>query len=105
MASHKVGTYTGTGAAINISLGFTPAYIRVWNATDGDASWEWFTGLGSGDALQTTNHATTQQSLITSNGIDLYAGSATAAEGFTVGTSLSESAKVFRYIAFPATDD
>lgn len=103
MARVKVGNYTGTGAAINIPLGWTPDYIHVWNATDGDASWDWFNGLGSGDVLATANHASTQQSLVTSNGIDLYAGSAApgseAAEGFTVGTALSESTKVFRYIA------
>ena len=103
MANIKVGTYEGTGAAINISLGFTPDYIIVWNAEDGDAKWEWFNGLGAGDALATANHDTAQQSLITSNGIDAYAGSnasgSEAAEGFTVGTALSESGKTFRYVA------
>lgn len=104
MANVKIGTYTGTGAAINVSLGFTPGYILVWNATDGDNKWEWFNGLGTGDALQAVNSASTQFSLITSNGIDLYAGSSTAAEGFTVGSALSESTKVFRYVAIGTED-
>ncbi len=104
MARVAVGTYTGDTAAQNISLGFTPTYVKVWNATDGDICWEWFSGLGTGDALQTTNHADTQLSLITSNGIDTYAGSSSAAKGFTVGTTLSENAKVYRYIAI-AEDD
>lgn len=104
MANVKIGTYTGTGAAINVSLGFTPGYILIWNVTDGDSSWEWFNGLGAADALQSVNNASTQFSLITSNGIDLYAGSSTAAEGFTVGTSLSESTKVFRYLAIGTED-
>lgn len=108
MARVKVGTYTGDGAAQNISIGWIPDYVLVWNATDGDAKWEWFNGLGAADALATANHDTAQQSLITSNGIDTYAGSTTsgseAGEGFTIGTALSESAKVFRYIAI-ADDD
>lgn len=104
MKNIVVGTYTGDTAAQNISLGFTPDYVKVWNATDGDICWEWFNGLGAGDALQTTNHADTQLSLITSNGIDAYVGSSTAAVGFTIGTTLSESAKVYRYIAIGEND-
>ncbi len=107
-AEVKVGTYTGTAAAINVQLGWTPDYVRVWNVTDGDICWEWFNGLGAGDALQVTNHADTQVSLITANGIDTYAGSSTpgseARKGFTVGTALSESAKVFRYVAMRSGD-
>lgn len=99
MANVKVGSYTGTGAAINIPLGFTPAYIRISNVTDGDAHWEWYNGFGAADALQAVNSASTQFSLITSNGVDLFAGSGTVAEGFTVGSALSESGKTFRYVA------
>lgn len=95
----KIGTYTGTGAAINVSIGFEPDYVRIVNATDGDLAAEWFRGMGAADMLQATNHADTQFSLVTSNGVDAYAGSETAAKGFTVGTGLSESAKVFRYVA------
>lgn len=108
MARIKIGSFTGTGAAINVSVGWVPDYLHVWNATDGDASWVWFNGLGAADALALANHDTAQQSLITSNGVDAYVGSITpgseAAPGFTVGTALSESAKVFRYLAI-AEDD
>ena len=103
MAHIKVGSYTGDTAAQNISVGFIPDYVKVWNATDGDTSWEWFNGMGAGDALKSIIHADTQFSLLTSNGIDTYAGSATAAEGFTIGTDMSESAEVFRYIAILET--
>lgn len=101
----KIGSYVGTGAAINIELGFVPGYVRIWNATDGDTCWEWFNGLGAGDALQSANHASAQFSLITSNGVDAYAGTAAdKAAGFTVGTALSESGKTFRYAAFREVD-
>lgn len=97
----KTGTYTGTGAAINIELGWVPDKVEVLNMTDGDASWVWYNGFGAGDAFQTANHDTAQQSLITSNGIDAYEPTNFSNKpGFTVGTSLSESAKVFYYTAY-----
>lgn len=89
------GTYTGTGAAINISLGFVPDYVRVANITDGDTTWDWFNGMAAGTAIQTDTAVAT----LGSNGITAYAGSTTASAGFTVGTGLSESAKVFRWVA------
>lgn len=102
----KTGTYTGTGAAINISLGFKPNHVRVVNVTDGDIAWEWFQGMTAGHALQSisvVDNATSGaagMSRITSNGISQYAGSAgSAGEGFTIGTALSESGKTFAYIA------
>lgn len=104
-AEIKIGSYTGTGAAINIELGFVPDYVEVFNATDGDASWRWFNGMGAADALALANHDTAQQSLITSNGVDAYTPTNfSGKKGFTVGTALSESAKVFRYIAIRSGD-
>ena len=100
MSNIACNTYTGDGSAQNISLGFEPSYVLVWNATDGDAKWEWFRGLGEGDALATANADTAQQSLISADGIDYYAGDGDNPKGFTVGTALSESGKTFRYIAF-----
>src|SRR3546814_2303752 len=101
----KTGSYTGTGAYINIELGGVPDYIIIWNATDGDTKWEWFNGLAAANALATKNDAATQLSLITSNGVTAFAGtSADKAAGFTVGTALSESTKVFRYAAFRDVD-
>lgn len=99
----KVGSYTGTGAAVNVELGFTPAYVKIWNATDGDEIYEWFSGMTAGHALKSANHASAQFSRITANGVTAYAGTDTtgseAAEGFTAGTAISESAKTFRWIA------
>lgn len=93
----RSGTYTGNAAAQNIVLGFVPDYIRIINVTDGDASWEWFSGMAAASAFQTLNHDSAQQSVISSNGITAYTGDSGA--GFTIGTALSESAKVFRWVA------
>lgn len=99
-AEVKIGSYTGTGAAINIELGFIPDHLEIYNATDGDASWRWFAGMAAGNALALANHASAQQSLITSNGVTAYAPANYAGkQGFTVGSAISESAKVFRYVA------
>jgi hypothetical protein len=104
------GTYTGTTAAVNISLGFAPTKVRVVNVTDGDDAWEWFDGMTAGHALYTrslTDNATTgnsSMSRITSNGISPYGGSGSAAPGFTAGTALSESAKLFAYEAILEDD-
>lgn len=110
MAKFAYGTYTGDTAAQNISLGWKPDYVKVINYTDGDATWEYTSGMTDGHAIYTRQIAdngttsNTNIAKITSNGISAYAGSSTsgseAAEGFTIGTALSESAKVFHYIAF-----
>lgn len=106
MASEtKIGSYTGTGAALNVSLGFIPDHVHIVNETDGDIAWEWFSGMTDGHALQSVNvvdSGTTGaagMSKITANGVSAYAGDASNAPGFSVGTALSESAKTFRYVA------
>ena len=99
MFSPAVGSYTGTGAAINVAIGFTPAYVKVWNDTDRDEYWEWCTGMAAGTAIATSTAVAT----LASNGITAYAGaSGTTSAGFTAGSSLSESGKTFRYVAFRA---
>lgn len=101
--SAKVGSYTGTGAAINLEFGFTPIYMKVWNDTDGDESWEYYSGMAAAAAEKIA--ADGAHSKITSNGFTAYAGTAgDKKRGMTVGTALSESGKTFRYLAIPETD-
>lgn len=101
----KVGSYVGTGAAVNVPLGFAPTYVRVINETDGDVCWEWFNGMTAGHAIQSINvvdngvTGAAGMSRITANGVSLFGGSATQAEGFTAGTALSETGKTFRFFA------
>lgn len=93
----KTGSYTGDGAAQNISVGFEPDYVRIINATDGTTVSEWFNGMAAGSAI--TVVAAAGPVLDAANQITAYAGSTTAATGFTVGTDLSVSAKVYYYLA------
>lgn len=100
-----IGSYTGNGAAINIELGFIPEYVLIENATDGDANWKWFAGMAAGSALQQV--AAGAKSLITANGVSPLPGDRTTPrrEGFTVGTVLSETGKVHRYLAMRSSAD
>lgn len=36
METIRTGILVGTGAAINVELGWIPDFVEVWNATDGD---------------------------------------------------------------------
>jgi hypothetical protein len=92
--STVVGTYTGTGAAQNIVIGFKPDFLLVTNITDGDIIHTGFRGLtaaGAGvDIAAAVGNADNDLTLT-------YAG--TSGEGFTVGTDASESGKVYGYLA------
>lgn len=88
------GTYVGTGAAVVVQLGFKPVMMLLYNETDGDVFWFAIEGLADGKAMQVTNGDMTQVSLLASNGLTL------TNQGFTAGTSLSESGKTIRYVAF-----
>jgi hypothetical protein len=92
----KVGTYTGTGAAINIELGFVPDYFRTINVTDGNAGIAWFSGMAAGTGI--TEGAALAS--LASNGITAFEGTeATTGAGVTVGTAGSVNTKVYRYVA------
>lgn len=97
MQEIKVGSYTGNGAAQNISLGFVPDAVIIANVTDGTSQTMWFNGMAAASGISIV--AAAGPVLDTTNQISAFAGDASNAAGFTVGTDLSTSAKVFRYIA------
>lgn len=86
------GTYTGTGAAQTVTLGYKPSLVIILNETDGDVIS--FKIEGGSDATHLKMGAAV--AAVSSQGITF------TSRGFTVGTdaSVSESSKVFRYIAF-----
>jgi hypothetical protein len=96
MGNIKSGTYTGTGAAITIEMGFIPLLFLVWNETDGDDMYLWMDGMAAATAIKISTAVASQGS----NAVTRYTGLAgTTGSGLTVGTALSESAKTWRYIA------
>jgi hypothetical protein len=111
MGGIATGKVTGTGAAINISCGFVPRYVKVYNNNDAGSLWatmEWFTGMAAASGLKgiavagPDAGATKSQAKVTTNGISEYAGDATHAAGFTIGADadLNASAEDMHYIAF-----
>lgn len=100
------GSVEGTGSAINVSLGFTPSYIKLYNLDDAGGAaptMEWWEGMTAAHGLKNT---TDTQEAVTSGGISQYAGSSTpgseAAVGFTIGTDSDMNAtdETIFYIAF-----
>lgn len=72
------GRLTGTGALINVSLGFIPDKVTLLNETSGRTV-TWFVGQGAGKGVAAGT-------LVTTNGISAYAGDANTPPGFTIGT-------------------
>lgn len=90
----KVGTYTGTGAALTSginSIGFKPAIIHAFNKTDGDQVWMYHQGMDDATAIAIG----TATNLIATQGCTL------SATGFSLGTdaTINETGKVYTYIA------
>lgn len=83
-------TFVGTGAAVNVNLGFKPALLIIVNETDGTTMWFAIDGLADGKAYQID----TALSLLASNGITL------GRSGFTAGSSVSVNTKTMRFFAF-----
>jgi hypothetical protein len=88
------GTVAGTGSAINVSVGFLPRDVKVWNFNDAGTLWatiEWVYGMGNGKGfktLKTIDNGVTglaSSAFVSTNGISQYVGSTTAAPGFTIG--------------------
>lgn len=83
-AQMATGTVEGTGSAINVSCGFSPTHVTLLNI-DGDARLDWTSAMDDDDGFKTVAGGTTAQ--VTSGGITPYAGSsASASDGFTIGT-------------------
>jgi len=93
----KTGTVTGTGAAINISVGFSPDHVIVINDTAGDKL-EWFSNMPAGSAYKRGTAG--GGSKIATGGISQFTGSATQQAGFTVGNdAVNTAAQLIRYMA------
>ena len=77
-----VGRYidTGTAAAIAITCGFLPRYVKVVNVDSGDMV-EWYEGMAAASACKTTG-ATGVRTKITTLGITVNS------RGFTIGLDL-----------------
>jgi hypothetical protein len=75
------GTVAGTGAAINLVLGFKPKYVRLFNTTTA-AQVEWMDGMAQAAGIKTVTAGT--QTYITSGGVSDY-NSTQFGRGITIG--------------------
>jgi len=66
MKQMYTGLVTGTGAAINIEMGFIPNYVRVCNITDAIIL-EWSNTMGAAKGIK--HNATGAVTAVSSNGI------------------------------------
>ena len=81
MESIAVGRYltSSTAAAITITVGFKPRYVRVVNVTSGDL-YEWFEGMADASACKQVAAGT--RTLITTLGVTV------ADKSFVIGLDL-----------------
>lgn len=100
-SSIRHGKYTGAGAALNVSLGFVPRRVDIFNVTDGTVV---ATGLldpdGGADKTIYTSGTAGPVSGSGNTGVTSYKGSEIAGAGFSVGSSLATNAKEFRWTAY-----
>lgn len=97
-----VGRYldTGTAAAFNITTGFTPLYVEVWNVTGASTGLicvKWFHGMAAASAIKMEDAGTSETALtlITTLGITQLS------YGFTVGldTDLNVTSEQLSWMA------
>lgn len=92
----KAGSYTGSGAALNISVGFIPDYVMIVNQT-APAADVWFGGFAAATSITISGTAALRAA---PNGVTAFAGTpALAGQGFSVGAGLSTNASVYYYVA------
>jgi hypothetical protein len=83
------GVVTGTtGTAINVSIGWTPKSVIVTKVTNTLVQAQWQTGMAAASCFKYLDSATAASiiTLPTVSCISTYAGSTSAAKGFTLGT-------------------
>lgn len=79
-----IASYTGTGANINLDLGFIPAYANGLDVTSGMNQWWWNSGLSSANGVlgSTTTYGITASQTGAAVGGFNYATIALGAGGF-----------------------
>lgn len=96
------GTVTGTGAALNVELGFAPKFIILINETD-PGMFMWSDQMADAEMAKLTDAPAL--TFPTANGISAYSGTAaTEGAGFTIGADadMNAASDVIHYVAFGA---
>lgn len=91
-----VGSFTGAGADVEVTLGFRPRYVRFINLTD-RIEYEWVDGMAAGHTLKTVAAGTRTDD---SGGIIVPKGGADSYRGFLVLAAAAIDTKLCHYYAF-----
>lgn len=83
---------SGTAVAVDVNLGFTPRYVKIWNETSGDMI-EWNDTMADAEGMKRVAAGTASK--VTSNGIT------PSSHGFTIGldTDINVTAEQMSYLA------
>ena len=91
-----IGKVIGTGAAINVPLGFVPDYVCVQAADASQIDENFFDGMADGASLRAVAAGT--RSLVAANGL-FKLDSPTLGKGFTIGSTVSQTGKTLLIFA------
>jgi hypothetical protein len=93
------GTIAGTGATLNVPIGFKPRKVVLFQA-DTPAKLEWTEDMGDGKGIKTTGTPTF--AFIATNGISHLPGTTTYADGFIIGadTDINVDTETIYYAAY-----
>lgn len=91
VANFATGSATGDGTAIEVSLGFKPRYIKVFNLTD-VVVWEKFEEFTAAQAIKTVTAGTTT--------LDTTSAVVIGAAGFTLLAAAFGNGKVVHWAAW-----
>ena len=98
----QTGTEEGTGSAINVSMGYIPDYVKVFDEDGADhVVMEWVRSMGDGKGFKWVESTGTSHDFVSTNGISAYAGTDSVAEGFTIGadSDLNAADETLHWIA------
>jgi len=118
MNSVVKGTVEGTGSAINVELGFPPAYVQLFNIDDAGSlcpTLDWTPDMGAGKGVLrlsvkgTDEDEVPGQQFLSTGGITAYAGDGDTGKksGFIIGTNahINASAETIVYVAHRDTQN
>lgn len=99
ITNFATGTTTGAGAAVDVTLGFKPRYVRIFNETD-VILWEKFDGQVDANTVKQVTAGTTTKD--TGSAIVIMGGNVDGDtyRGFQMSATLAASGKALVWVAF-----
>lgn len=92
----QVGVISGNASTVIVRCGFVPDYVEVYDTTNRNATWRWFSNMADGTAIKTD---VSSMGSLTSQGVTPLTGDDNEQAGFKIGTTISVSAAQLAYKA------